>query len=241
MKTNIISGFIYEWTDVTTGLKYIGKHEGTPDDGYIGSGTIFKKEYKNRPNDFTRRILWESKETTTAELAQVEESFLEKILEDEFYFGKNKKYYNVVNNSVGYTSENNPMKNPEMVKQMMLTRERKGTHKNAWERLVEKYGYEEACNMNRNKMLGNKHGKNNRGKSKTEEHKKKISETIKKLAEDPKHKVGKNGGRKPVLDFEKTIEIFQNYGFKGGAVFLNISEKAFKSRYYTAKKKVKLT
>jgi hypothetical protein len=54
-----------------------------------------------------------------------------------------------------------------------------GTYKNAWERTVEKYGLEEACKMNSrgNKSAG---GKANKGKTKTEEHKKKISDAIKK-------------------------------------------------------------
>lgn len=241
MKINIISGFIYEWTDAATGLKYIGKHEGDPSDGYVGSGTIFKKEYKDRPTDFTRRILWESKETTTTELAQIEESFLKNILESEFYFGKNRKYYNVVKNSAGYTSENNPMKNPEMVKQMLLTREKKGTHKNAWERLVEKYGYEEACNMNRIKMIGNKNGEGNKGKLKSEEHKKKISEKIKKLSQDPNRKIGKNGGRKPAMDSSLLISIVKENGLKNAALKLELSFSQCRDRYYRARNKLKIS
>lgn len=54
-----------------------------------------------------------------------------------------------------------------------------GTWKNVWERQVDKYGYEEACNRNArgNKAAG---GKANKGKPKSEEHKKKISESLKK-------------------------------------------------------------
>ena len=238
MKNNTISGFVYEWTDTLTGLKYIGKHEGVPNDGYIGSGTVFKKEYSTRPNDFIRKILWESSDTTIDQLALVEHSFLDSIPENELYFGSSRKYYNIVKNSSGYTSENNPMKNPKMVSQMLETRKIKGTHKNQWERLVEKYGYDEACLINKRKMLGNKNGSSNKGKTKSEEHKKKISESIKNLAKDPNRNKSKNVGRKPVMSFEKTIEIFQNHGLKEGSKILGISEIAFKSRYYTAKKKL---
>lgn len=61
-----------------------------------------------------------------------------------------------------------------------------GTFKNGWQNLVEKYGYEEACNMRRkgNKSAG---GKANKGKPKSEEHKKKIATSIKKMY-DNKHK-----------------------------------------------------
>jgi hypothetical protein len=56
-----------------------------------------------------------------------------------------------------------------------------GKHKGPWERTVEKYGYEEACRMNSRKQVGNKNGQGNKGKTKTEEHKKKIAEKIKSL------------------------------------------------------------
>ena len=48
-----------------------------------------------------------------------------------------------------------------------------GTWNNPWEYMVEKYGYEEACRMN--VRTGNQSGKGNKGKSKSEEHKKNIA------------------------------------------------------------------
>lgn len=53
-----------------------------------------------------------------------------------------------------------------------------GVWKTPWERKVEKYGYEEACRMN--SRSGNKNGSGNKGKQKSEEHKKKIAEAIKR-------------------------------------------------------------
>lgn len=50
-----------------------------------------------------------------------------------------------------------------------------GTWKSPWERLVEKYGYQGACDLNRKNKVGNTYGSGNKGKPKTEEHKKKIS------------------------------------------------------------------
>ena len=54
-----------------------------------------------------------------------------------------------------------------------------GTWKTVWERSVEKYGLEEACKRNArgNKAAG---GRANKGKPKSEEHKKKIAEAIKR-------------------------------------------------------------
>ena len=57
--------------------------------------------------------------------------------------------------------------------------EQPGGFKSPWERIVEKYGYDEACSRNSRKMLGNTHGSANKGKPKSEEHKQKISESIK--------------------------------------------------------------
>jgi|GEM_PF-4162131 len=54
-----------------------------------------------------------------------------------------------------------------------------GTWQSAWDRSVAKYGYEEACRRNGrgNKAAG---GKGNKGKSKSEEHRRKISEGVKR-------------------------------------------------------------
>jgi hypothetical protein len=60
-----------------------------------------------------------------------------------------------------------------------------GTFKSPWDNKVEKYGYEEACRMNSrgDKSVG---GKANKGKPKKEEHKKNISNSLKKGLTDTK-------------------------------------------------------
>ena len=64
-------------------------------------------------------------------------------------------------------------------KENIIDQKQNGTFKNAWERMVDKYGYEEACKINGkgNKSAG---GKANKGKPKSDEHRKKISESLKK-------------------------------------------------------------
>jgi hypothetical protein len=47
--------------------------------------------------------------------------------------------------------------------------------KTIWEKMVEKYGYEEACKINAKGKTGNTHGSGNKGKPKSEEHKRKIA------------------------------------------------------------------
>lgn len=53
-----MSGFVYKWIDTSNGMYYIGSHKGTPDDGYIGSGTWFMRAYSKRPDSFVREILY---------------------------------------------------------------------------------------------------------------------------------------------------------------------------------------
>jgi len=57
---------------------------------------------------------------------------------------------------------------------------RNGTFKTTWERLIEKYGLEEAKQINKRNSNPSKAGKANKGKPKSEEHKRKIAESIKK-------------------------------------------------------------
>ena len=55
--------FIYLWVDLATDRKYIGKHKGTLDDGYICSSEQMLIEYDQRPQDFVRTVLaWGSEE-----------------------------------------------------------------------------------------------------------------------------------------------------------------------------------
>jgi hypothetical protein len=53
-----------------------------------------------------------------------------------------------------------------------------GTFKSVWERMVDKHGYEEACRLQANGAQS-KAGQGNKGKRKSEEHKRKISESLK--------------------------------------------------------------
>ena len=60
---------------------------------------------------------------------------------------------------------------------------RHGNYKTPFERTVEKYGYEATIEMNRKNgyQAGNKAASKNKGVKKTDEHKKKISESITKI------------------------------------------------------------
>jgi len=51
-------GFVYRWHDNSNGKYYVGSHKGNPDSKYVGSGILFKRAYKKRPQAFEREILY---------------------------------------------------------------------------------------------------------------------------------------------------------------------------------------
>lgn len=57
----------------------------------------------------------------------------------------------------------------------------RGTSKSIFQRSVDKYGYEEACRINSRGKKNNTFGSGNKGKPKSEDQKRKISESIKML------------------------------------------------------------
>lgn len=53
--------FIYKWTNIVTNEYYIGKHYGTTEDVYIGSGVLFLTKYKSSSKlDWERQVLFKS-------------------------------------------------------------------------------------------------------------------------------------------------------------------------------------
>lgn len=54
------TGFVYKWTYKPTKEYYIGVHKGTTSDGYIGSGSRFRKKWAlTNPSNWIRDILFE--------------------------------------------------------------------------------------------------------------------------------------------------------------------------------------
>lgn len=85
-------GFVYIWRDRKHKRYYVGSHWGTPDDGYICSSPWMKRAYKQRPQDFRRRILV-TISTSKRDLLDEEYRYLALIKDDEL----TKRYYNVHN------------------------------------------------------------------------------------------------------------------------------------------------
>jgi hypothetical protein len=83
-------GFVYLWFDRKTKRFYIGSHWGTEDDGYVSSNPKVQEAYRERPQDFKRRIL--SRMTANRlDLYAEEKRWLDMIKGEEF----GVRYYNI--------------------------------------------------------------------------------------------------------------------------------------------------
>ena len=92
-------GFVYIWRDKKHGRYYIGSHWGTEDDGYVCSSSWMKQAYKNRPQDFRRKIL--ARVTTDRKHLLIEEHrYLSKIKDHEI----GVRYYNLTLHMNGHWS-----------------------------------------------------------------------------------------------------------------------------------------
>lgn len=90
-------GFIYEWTNMINGKKYIGSHAGTIDDGYIGSGKIFQRAVKKYGiENFTRSIIEYVEIEDRLYLLEREKFYLDKV--NAYY---SDDYYNVAKDVIG--------------------------------------------------------------------------------------------------------------------------------------------
>lgn len=89
------SGFIYEWTNKLDGMKYLGSHKGTIDDGYTGSG----KRFSNAVNKYGI----ENFERVIVEYIEKEEDILirEQHYLDTIGCAKSPLYYNIAPNAGG--------------------------------------------------------------------------------------------------------------------------------------------
>lgn len=90
-------GFIYEWTNILNGKKYIGSHAGTIDDGYIGSGKVFQRAIKKHGiENFTRAIIEYVEVEDRQYLLQREKFYLDEV--NAYY---SDDYYNVAKDVIG--------------------------------------------------------------------------------------------------------------------------------------------
>lgn len=93
-------GYVYEWTNLKNGKKYIGSHYGSVDDCYKGSGIEFKPAYNKDPEHFVMSILEYLVEDNKKLLLEKEQRWLDKIPN----IRENANYYNKNNYSLGGSS-----------------------------------------------------------------------------------------------------------------------------------------
>ena len=112
-------GFIYKTTCLVNGKIYIGKHEGSENDNYLGSGEIFSLALrKYGKENFKREILRRCE--TLHELRIWEHVYIKKYHSQDPNIG-----YNIADGDVN-SSEYNPAKLPE-VREKMLIKNRQTT------------------------------------------------------------------------------------------------------------------
>lgn len=100
-------GFIYKTICLVNNKIYIGRHEGNENDGYIGSGVLFKKAFKKYGKEnFKREILRRCE--TLHELEIWEHVYIKKYHSQDKNIG-----YNIADGDVN-TSEYNPAKRQEI-------------------------------------------------------------------------------------------------------------------------------
>lgn len=90
-------GYIYEWTNILNGKKYIGSHYGAVEDYYTGSGKDFMKAYKKSPQNFKMVVLEYVPVDDKKLVLEVEKKWLDSIpnIKD------NPNYYNLNNDAAG--------------------------------------------------------------------------------------------------------------------------------------------
>jgi group I intron endonuclease len=119
------SGFIYRWTNMVNNKMYIGSHQGNIDDGYIGSGVAFKWAVRKYGVDnFSREIL-----EYIPEIGMIRDR--EQYWLDLNQCHTNPMYYNISQNSIGFTSieaMNNHKKWKESDPTRYSDRQKKASH-----------------------------------------------------------------------------------------------------------------
>jgi len=158
-------GFIYLWFDRRRKMYYIGSHWGTEDDGYICSSNRMRDAYRRRSRDFKRRIL--EKVTDRDILLDIEHKWLSLISEQEL----GKKYYNLRKHKWGHwsTDENN-----RLTIRQKLSEASKKLHQDPVYK--EKYLLGRKNLPAQTKEHIEKRAAGNRGKKRSEEFKKYLSE-----------------------------------------------------------------
>ena len=143
-----MSGFVYRWTDFSNGMRYVGSHKGSPNDGYIGSGKWFLFAYNKRPEVFSREVLYEGNH-----YRELEEFILEEV------DAKNsKEYYNLKNTAVGGDTRSGKKNTKEHNKKVSLANKGRKISKEQRRKISESLTGKEVSSETKKKMSESRKG-----------------------------------------------------------------------------------
>lgn len=165
----MVEGFVYKWINTRNGKWYIGSHKGSVDDGYVGSGVIFRKAYKKHKDYFIREIIY-----LGPDFREVEDLIL-KTLDAE----SDRNSYNVSNYAIGGTRHfHTSKKSKERMAAAGRSQKGKVVSQEAREKIRQKLLGTKASDETKKKLSEMRKGDGNSffGKQHTEETKRKISE-----------------------------------------------------------------
>ena len=176
-------GFVYIWYDRKHKRYYIGCHWGDINDGYICSSSWMKKSYKNRPDDFKRRIL-KSGIAHRPDMYIEEQKWLNMIRPEEIKPLNDKPRYYNLNTSVGNLWHQYDDNIKTIGQKISVAKKGKKTGPMSEERKANISAAKKAKNKTFTPEHREKLRQANLGKKHTEEWKKSNSERMKKQWED---------------------------------------------------------
>lgn len=206
-------GFVYVWYDKKHKRYYVGRHWGTEDDGYISSSSNMTNNYRNRPQDFKRRIV--SVVYSKELLVEEEQRWLDMIKKEEL----SSRYYNKTLKA--HMPSMNGRKHSEETKQRMsksaLGRPKSEEHKEKLRQANLGKTYSEEVNSKkgrkfseeRKKQISEKMKEHYKLNPRSEETRKKISENNKRL-----QKLGIIGNAKNFKIMSPNKRVFEGKNLK---------------------------
>jgi group I intron endonuclease len=206
------TGFVYKWINTRSGKWYIGSHKGSVDDGYVGSGVIFRKAYKKHKDYFIREVIY-----IGPDFREIEDLIL-KTLDAE----SDRNSYNVSNYAIGGTRHfHTSKKAKERMAAAGRSQKGKVVSQEAREKIRQKLLGTKASDETKKKLSEMRKGEGNSffGKQHTEETRRKISEKKKgkKMSKSSVERRAKKMMKRiyfPELDmyFESIIAASKHFG-----------------------------
>jgi len=206
-------GFIYIWYDKKRKMFYIGSHWGREDDGYICSSKWMRDAYRYRKQDFRRRTL--KRDINREDLLKEEYYYFQMIKDEEL----GKRYYNLNRHHFGHWQISEHSRKSVRKK---LSEASKKLHQDS----VYKQKFLEGRKKlpSRSKEAIRKTALANTGKKRTEETKRKISESNKgkvlgPLSDEHRKKVSESlqGNKNPFYGKQHDPELKKQMNAKTSA------------------------